>query len=285
MIHMSSVYILLLYFQYILMFVSAIALIVIGIMIAANRVKPTRILGAAYIVSAVPSGLSRMTQLVARFFGVRILSRFSIVSTYLGGITSLVFALCICLFIHRRYGAKLIYIPVLAVPVTGNVANVIVAFALNRSGAAGITLSYWISLTQNVNNFVTGTVAAIAVIFVLYKNRKKEDIIPFAWIFRIFTYVWTVVSFVYRVITYLVMIAGVGVTRKNASPYMLFWAQNIEISNVMFTIIGCLESLIIPVYILIMVLKTSQKKQSAEITENSEAAEISGSTESIGTVE
>ena len=84
--------------------------LVLGILIAANKVKPTRILGIGYIFASVPILTGSLPQFISRFVGAAVLARLSIALSWTGYICALAFSLCICLYIHKRYGKKLIYI-------------------------------------------------------------------------------------------------------------------------------------------------------------------------------
>ena len=237
------------------------AVLVLGILIAVNKVKPTKILGIGYIFSAVPILSAVVPQLISRFLGVAALARLGVAISLTGTICSLAFSLCICLFIHKRYGKKLIYIPVLAVPVVGNLASVIVASLLNRSGASGMSLGVWISLTRDINSFVTGTVASLAVIIVLFLNRNKEDIVPKLWLFRIIIYAWSAVSFVYRVVYYVTMLIGTGAVKLSTVSFMRQLARNYELISAVMSIISALVAVIIPIYVFVSVCKYSRNTE------------------------
>ena len=245
---------------YLIPVVAFVTVLVLGILIAANKVKPTKILGIGYIFSAVPILSAVVPQYISRFLGVAALARLSVAITLTGSVCSLAFSLCLCLFIHKRYGKKLIYIPVLAVPVVGNLASVIVASLLNRSGT-GMSLGVWISLTREINSFVTGTVASIAVIIVLYMNRNKEDIVPKLWLFRIIVYAWSAVSFVYRVVYYVTMLIGTGAVKLSTVSFMRPLARNSELISSVMSIISTLVAVIIPIYIFISVCKYSRNTE------------------------
>ena len=246
---------------YLIPVVAFVTVLVLGILIAANKVKPTKILGIGYIFSAVPILSAVVPQYISRFLGVAALARLSVAITLTGSFCSLAFSLCLCLFIHKRYGKKLIYIPVLAVPIVGNLASAIVASLLNRSGAVGMSLGVWISLTREINSFVTGTVASIAVIIVLYMNRNKEDIVPKLWLFRIIVYAWSVISFAYRVIYYLTLLIGTGAVKLSTVSFMRPLARNSELISSVMSIISTLVAVIIPVYIFISVCKYSRNTE------------------------
>ena len=248
---------------YLIPVVAFVTVLVLGILIAANKVKPTKILGIGYIFSAVPILSAVVPQYISRFLGVAALARLSVAITLTGSVCSLAFSLCLCLFIHKRYGKKLIYIPVLAVPVVGNLASVIVASLLNRSGVVGMSLGVWISLTREINSFVTGTVASIAVIIVLYMNRNKEDIVPKLWLFRIIIYAWSAVSFAYMVIYYVTMLIGTGAVKLSTVSFMRPLVRNSELISSVMSIISTCVAVIIPIYIFVSVCKYSRNKETA----------------------
>ena len=235
--------------------------LVLGILIAANKVKPTRILGIGYIFASVPILTGSLPQFISRFVGAAVLARLSIALSWTGYICALAFSLCICLYIHKRYGKKLIYIPVMAVPVVGMFASAAVALLLNRTGNPNRLLPIWIALTKEINSFITATVASVAVIVVLYLNRKKEDIVPSLWKMRLIVYVWSVLTFINRTLYYVYTLRAALIKQTRPDPFWLEYAHYNELIFLIINIVGSLIALIVPVYIFVMVCRASHKTE------------------------
>ena len=165
----------------ILPLIAGLGLLVTGIMIAAGKKKSVKVLGIGYIISSVSVIMNACTVFLVRMLPIRVYSNFSVGLTllsFLCGIGSLV---CICIFIHKNYGKKLIYIPVLAVSIGGTVITRIVSILLAK-GLGSRDHYLWISMTLQINSFVTDAAVALIIIIVFYMNRKNEDLIPKTWL-------------------------------------------------------------------------------------------------------
>lgn len=255
------------FFPYAIVLVSVIVMAVIGIMIAVSKVKPTRILGVAYIMSAVMTGFALAAKFVKLVFvfSHELISGFSTASTIISFICSVGISVCVFLFLYKRYGAKLVFIPVIIVSVIGSVANV-VAYVLYRPGI-GLLNSYMIGLTRCIIDFITATVSTIAIIYVLHKNRKKEDIIPRVWKFRIFIYVWIVIAFVYNCAIYILDIVSLGVSMEDWDRKYSIWSLSDVLSGFegLFMIIGSLVALVIPIYVLVMASRKAKRIRAVSV--------------------
>ena len=247
----------------IIVFASALAMLVFGILIASNKVKSTKVLGISFIVSAIASAVSNLLSFLIRYVNVEIYARYSVFSSTVSYIATFAAALCICIFIHKNYGKKFIYIPIMLLHVGALAANFFVRMALNKS-AESMQISafgYWMSLTSEINSLVTGTVAAVIIIAILYKNRNIEKVVPKLWIFRIITFIWSLMLACYRIISYSVMIASNVDGEKNMSVFAQIWSGNMESSTIMTDMLSALVALIIPIYILLMVNAVSRKEK------------------------
>ena len=156
---------------------------------------------------------------------------------------------------------KLIYIPVMAVPVVGMFASAAVALLLNRTGNPNRLLPIWIALTKEINSFITATVASVAVIVVLYLNRKKEDIVPSLWKMRLIVYVWSVLTFINRTSYYVYTLRAALIKQTRPDPFRLEYAHYNELIILIMNIVGSLIALIVPGYIFVMVCRASHKTE------------------------
>lgn len=242
---------------------SVIGLLVIGIIITAKRVKSTKILGVSYIISAVSAGMSQTYTLIMRFVGIETAARLSTAVSVMSLVCNLACTLCLCIFLHKNYGKKLIYIPLMLLSVIGPFANVILGNLFNKSEISGLTAGYRMTLITIINGFITGTVSAIIVIVIFYSNRNKEKVIPHMWILKIITFIWSCINSGIRMISYCALIAES--TDKSVSGfYASHWYSFSTTADMSTETIGALVALIIPVYVLIMVIRAS-RRENAEI--------------------
>ena len=106
---------------------AAVSLLVAGIMIAANKLKQTKVLGISYIITGLSSLSVFVYNALLNFSdggNVIVFGDAVMVFTMICVFAS---ALCSCIYIHKNYGLKQIYVPVLLLPFV-----VLLADALGR---------------------------------------------------------------------------------------------------------------------------------------------------------
>lgn len=242
---------------YLVMGLSAVGLLVIGIMIAANKTMQTKVLGIGYIITSISSGavfLYNVLLLLSDTEKVVIYGDAVMIGTIIFALAS---SLCICIYIHKNYGKKNIYIPVLLIPVVGLIAGLCVALILNKIVKGGFVHSMVISLVNDVSNIVSIAVAAVVIIIVLYKNRKKEKIIPKAWLVKTITVIWSVIEIAILCVTYLAVI------KASESEGMMAYSDTTVVILSMVQAMDSLVAIIVPVYVLSKVSKASKKEKNA----------------------
>ena len=238
---------------YIAMSLAAIVLFVMGIMIAVNKTKPTRVLGIGYIITSISSGAVFLYNLLLIIYDTEKVVVFGdavMIGTLICIMAGL---LCICIYIHKNYGKKYVYIPILLLPLTGMIVSAVVALLLNKAGLRGFEYSMVISLVNDVNNVVTIAAAAVIIIIVLYKNREKEKIIPKAWCAKTITVIWSVIEIVVISATYLSVIKSAGTDGLKA------YSDNTFMTLTMVQSFDSLVALVVPVYVLSKVNKASNQ--------------------------
>ena len=242
---------------YLAMGLAAVVLLVIGIMIAANKTKQTKVLGIGYIITSISSGavfLYNLLLLVYNTEKVLVFGDAVMIGTIICIMASL---LCVCIYLHKNYGRKFVYIPVLLLPVVGMIASAAVALMLNKAGLGGFEYSMLISLVNDVNNVVSIAAAAVIIIVVIYKNREKEKIIPKAWLVKTITVIWSVIEIVIISITYL------SVIKSAESLGLKAYSDNTFMALTMVQTLDSLVTLVVPVYVLSKVSKASGKEKAA----------------------
>ena len=224
----------------ILPLIAGLGLLITGIVITAGKKKSVKVLGIGYIISSLSVIMSSCSVFLVRMLPIRIYSNFSAGLTlvsFLCGIGSLV---CICIFIHKNYGKKLIYIPVLAVYIGGYIINRIVLVLLSKV-IVERNFAMWLSMVQSIDAFVIGAAVSLIIIIVFYKNRNNENVIPKMWLFETVALVIGASETLVRVIYYLSIINN----HRIASSY----------DNVISLIMGisALAAVITPIYVTAMV--------------------------------
>lgn len=237
---------------------TGIVLLVVGILITSNKIKPTRILGIAFIISAVTSLISRSTGLLMRYGNVETFARTSSATSVIVFAGSIAATLCVCIFLHKRYGSKFVYIPLLLLPLVSRFASVIVTSALNGSGVSSSELGYWISLVYNINSLVTEIAAALIIIIILYKNSSKEDLIPKTWALRTITLIWNCFVTGVTVTTYCANLAKIKAGSNEVTIFASSWLMNSDSLGLLVEMISGFVALIIPIYVLVMIVKASK---------------------------
>ncbi len=234
-------------FQYILFYFVRpaiyLAIAVFGFIILFGKTKSTRILGLSFVLTSFASLLECASTLIVRFSGADTYFNFVSASSTIQVVITIAAPLCMCIFIHKNYGRKLIYIPLLILPVLNIVARIAINEAFNSAGMSGNDFFRWTNTVNVISSFVIGAAVAIILIIVFHKNRKMEKIIPLAWIFEIVNLVWSAVFSFCLCISYQTMYQG-----KTASDF-----SNSIVITALF--LQAVISMVFPVYVMIMAVK------------------------------
>ena len=88
----------------IIVFASALAGLIFGILIASNKVKSTKVLGIGIIISAAASIVSNAHNFLIRYVNIEVYARYATLSSIVTLIATFAGAICTCVFIHKNYG-------------------------------------------------------------------------------------------------------------------------------------------------------------------------------------
>ena len=234
--------------------VAGLALLVIGIMVIAGKVKSTRIFGVSFIFSGIALAFAFVFNFLLRYINQEMLVRLSYVSSITSFLSKIAVSLCICIFFHKNYGKKFIYIPIMLITFAAPVANFIVARRLLDS-RMGLVYSYWVVLVQAINEFIVGSAISVITIVVFYKFRNVEKIIPKAWIAYTIKFIAGACFSGFSIITYSMMIATDGMRTAEMTGFASYWMSNYETLNIYVSILSALTALVVPLYIVVMVHK------------------------------
>ena len=225
---------------------SAAACIVFAILIIAAKPKSTKILGISFIIGALNT-LMDFVRLNAMHTSVEMFSKVSVIANAVAFFFAVLSTLCLCFFIHKNYGRKFIYIPLLILAVLAPLANrFVIKFLIDSIGIGEAVLQAWILMVGNITNLVTGTVSSLIVILIFRKYRQREKVIPYYWIIL-------TINFIYMAIVHLTLIAFSAMMLGD--PHML---SSLSLVNELITLSGYFFALISPVYVAIMALKSGK---------------------------
>ena len=221
-----------------------LAITVFGFIILFSKTKSTRILGLSFVLTSFANLLECAPFFVVRLCSQAVYMNYVNVESILQMVIMIAAPLCMCIFIHRNYGMKFIYIPLLILPVLNNVARIAINNAFNSFGMPVNDFVMWTNTVNAINGFVIGAVSSVILIIVFYKNRKKEPVIPLTWIFEIAGLAGSAFNTFLLCIFYLTMYQD----GKMASDF----------SNSAITTAGLMMAMIslaFPVYVMVMAFK------------------------------
>ena len=232
--------------------ITAVAALVIGIVVTSVKVKQTKILGLSVVFSALSGIISAFYNLFVLYKGSAEIARYAKVQSILLLVFPLVSSFFVCFYIHRNYHKKYFYIPVLLIPVAGRILYRVTAMLIDRLGtgySGGLAPMYRISMAQNIYNLITGSAVTIILIVVFYLNKNREKIIPHTYIIYIISAVWTFIFQGYNILYYMALsVESMG----GLSDFTIYKSAYVTI---ILTVFAALVSFIFPVYLLVRVIK------------------------------
>jgi len=239
---------------------ASVAGLILGIIVLSVKVRPTKILGLGIIFSSLSGLLSATYNLLLRYGYLELIARTGTARSAAVFIFSLAVYFCISFYIHKNYGKKFIYIPLMLIPLAGRIASTTTSMLINKTGNVNSAMPFMLSISSNTYTLLINAAVSIILIAVFYKNRKIEKIIPHTFIFYIIELGWTVISQGYNIIVYVIMSIPVRSSpiALSSSSVFLNRAQNVML---FFSVIGVLIGLILPIYLTVMALKASRKTE------------------------
>ena len=228
--------------------ITGLAILVFGIIIAASPVQSTKFLGVGFIFTAVNGLLASVNSFSMRYIGVEQVAKNSVLFSAVGMLFSIMSLVFICVFIHKNYGIRLIYLPLLLIQTGGIVIDRLVAVLLTRALGAGHKNVMWVNLVILIDDFVISSVISIIIILVFWKYRESEKVIPKAYLVRT-----------------VVLLCGVLTTGITVAIYLqsIFDSASVingETLSMLNGIVSRGVALIFPLYVFVMVIKASKNK-------------------------
>lgn len=240
---------------------SAIAGVVIGILITVGKTKSTRPLGISYILSAINSLTGFISGSLMHVLSVKEIYGFQYSRTIITFALSLASTYFICRFIHKNYGKKFIYIPMFLLPVLTLVLTFLSNHIFNRHKTWGDSTPYLVNLGNLAVSLLITTISTVIIVVILFKYRKNEKVVPYLWLLRILFLIWTCFSYAFTSTTVVIDMVNADVPKRDLSPFASFWMDNYSTTNNFLAIISSLISLIIPLYVLINARSCAKKQQ------------------------
>lgn len=236
---------------------AGIAGLVFGIITTAGKQKSVKVLGIGFIIQFISSILTAVLNVCVRTLPMKVYAAYSVGLNYFSIVCGIASLLCICIFLHKNYGTKLIYIPVFAIHIGGMLITNAVSNMLNRiknipKGSRGL----WIAMTANINRFIVAAAIAVILIVIFYKHRKSEKVIPKAWIFRI---IMLAASFMAVMISSLYYLSMFSHTKMLSSPI----SSNETFVSLMMAVFQSLAELFFPAYVAVRSLKKETSQPAA----------------------
>ncbi len=250
---------LLIWAYYISRTASVFIFLALGVVITANRYRPTKVLGISYIITSVSAILSLFLSVFQHFGSAEMYSSLQTASSVVMNLCSIGVNVCICLYIHKNYGMKKIYFPVFIMLAVSWIINMVIIAVVNHSDMDGSNRGFVIAVLMNVAGLVFSVASSVIIIRAFYVNQQKEKAIPKYWLLSVITLFWSAFTSSLNIINYLVLMQKYGSNgTPNPTGIAGFWLTN---QNIIFTltgIAGAAISLIIPIYIVRMIHRVNK---------------------------
>lgn len=216
-----------------------------GLVTMICKPRTTKILGLSFALSSASHVLECVAQIVLKTEGDQAYVDFSSsigLIQFALGIGAIV---CLCIFIHKNYGKKLIYLPLLLIPLAEAVVTVITTFTLGHTLSA-VALGYGVSIAGVVISFIFGAVISLIVIKAFFDNRDEEEVIPKAWLCKVIALVWSLIEAVLLTVIY-------------ASAMQSGISGQADMLRMLITVVTSIVSLILPLYVMIKAITAGVK--------------------------
>ena len=251
---MENLFLVILVFMLMLLpILAALGVIVLGIITGAGKTESVRMLGMSFIFASIGTLTTGLLQFFAHLLPMEqyvSLSQANIIVTEAGSFISLIF---VCIFLHKNYGKKNIYVPLLLIQLAGSVIPRITAYFINKlPELKGIDLTVALMMNNLTGYLVTEIAVSLIIIITLFKNRKVEKVVPKLWVLKIITLAFAFISFGTNSFLYLNLLND---------PYFL---TSYDWMSSVITLAGSLLILLIPVYVTVKAVKTAKTKDLPE---------------------
>ena len=238
---------------------SDIAVMIIGTLIIIGKVRQVKVLGIGFVVSSVFALISHLCTMAFYLSSEPVSTALSWESSAAGIVASVAGSICVCLYIHKNYGCKWVYFPVLAQPIVSTIARLAFEYVL-RDVSSTMQYVFSMGLSSNATSLVTGSVEAVILIVLFYKNSDKEKLIPHAWIIRLVEYCLFLIIPIASIIFYSVCLKG-ELQGGDTGFHMYHDSYgNLVLLMYIITMLGSLLAFLMPVYILVRIKRSETEE-------------------------
>lgn len=243
--------------RYVLPMIVAVAVLILGIIITCIKVKETRFLGLSVIFAGLSSIVSSVHYFLFHYMGSDTAARLNSTIPYYVLLLTLSGYFFICFYVHRNYHKKFIYIPMMAIPVAGNLITIGATRLVNMlfyQYGDDINWSFRTSLVNNLFSLIISAAILILLYCVFKSNRKLEKYVPHYHTICLITLIWNCIYYGFYILYNASMLLMTN-TRYDPSFIIKTLQRRAYVIIGLNTMLNALVSLILPIYILIMVIK------------------------------
>lgn len=216
-----------------------------GLVTMICKPRTTKVLGLSFALSSASLVLECVAQIVLKTEGDQAYVDFSSSMGLIQFALGIGAIVCLCIFIHKNYGKKLIYLPLLLIPLAEAVVTMITTITLGQT-LSSFALGYGVSIAGVVISFIFGAVTSLIVIKAFFDNRDEEEVIPKAWLCKVIALVWSLIEAVLLTVIY-------------ASAMQSGISGQADMLRMLITVVTSIVSLILPLYVMIKAITAGVK--------------------------
>jgi hypothetical protein len=245
--------------RYVLPMIVAVVVLVLGIIITCIKVKETRFLGLSVIFAGLSSIVSSVHNFLFFYMGSDTAARLNRTIPYYVLLLTLTGYFFICFYVHRNYHKKFLYIPMMAIPVAGNLITIGATRLVNMlfyQYGDDINWSFRTSLVNYLFSLIISAAILILLYCVFKSNRKLEKYVPHYHTICLITLIWNCIYYGFYILYNASMLLMTN-TWYDPSFIIKTLQSRAYVIIGLNTMLNALVSLILPIYILIRVIKAS----------------------------
>lgn len=230
--------------------------LVIGIIIAAGKTKPTKVLGISYIISSLILMAESALKILISFVPIEVYANINEVVVCAVIVLSLGSLLCLCIYIHKNYGKKLVYIPAFLIAIGVRFIPVIANQFIRQMEFENDHYGMTVSIISQITSYASSLPLALFLLIVFAVNRNKEKIIPSVWKCMLIEMIVSFVQF----------FSSIVVNRMMTTAYSA-GERIFVMSQMVFYMIAVQIILLTPIYVLIKSKKAARADADAALTD------------------
>ena len=231
-------------YLYVRPFIVGIALLA-GLITLLCKTKSTKVLGLGIVLSSVSSILDCIFQVMIKTTTAEAAYEFNSSAGIIQFFLLTGSILCLCLFIHKNYGKKLIYLPLLLIPLAEAALTIVVARSLGNA-LSGDELGIRTSISTLIISCISGIITSLIVIHAFFTNRDEEEVIPKAWLCKVIALAGSVLQSATILAIYLMQLQDKALSAAQGDSLFM-----------MTVFAGTLFTIVFPLYLMIKAITSS----------------------------